>query len=109
MTPLFLTHIPTLKKNNLINEELNEVSNWFKANKLSVNASKTNYMILGTPHMVSRLDELGTNVTLDDTNLERVKHTKFLGMLIDDCLSWKNHIDCVSKTISRNIGVMNKL
>ena len=29
--------------------------------------------------------------------------------LIDDCLSWKNHIDCVSKTISRNIGVMNKL
>ena len=30
-------------------------------------------------------------------------------MLIDDCLTWKNHIDCVSKTISRNIGVMNKL
>ena len=59
--------------------------------------------------MVSKLDELGTNVILDDTNLERVKHTKFLGMLIDDCLSWKNHIDCVSKTISLNIGVMNKL
>ena len=77
--------------------------------KLSVNASKTNYMILGTPHLVSKLDELGTNVNLDNTNLERVKHTKLLGMLIDDCLSWKNHIDCVSKTISRNTGVMNKL
>ena len=42
------------------------------------------------------------------TKLERVKHTKFLGMLIDDCLSWKNHIDGVSKTISRNIAVMDK-
>ena len=30
-------------------------------------------------------------------------------MLIDDCLTWKHHIDCVSKTIARNIGVMNKL
>ena len=32
---------------NRMNEEMKEVSNWFKANKLSVNASKTNYMILG--------------------------------------------------------------
>ena len=60
--------------------------------------------------MVSRLDELDTNAILDDTSLERVKHTKFLGVFtIDNCLSRKNHMDCVSKTISRNIGVMNKL
>ena len=76
----------------------------------SVNASKTNNMILGTPHMVSNIDELDENVILDSTALERVRHTKFLGVLIDDdCLTWKNHIDCVSKTISCNIGVMNKL
>ena len=37
-------------KTNTINDELKEASNWFKANKLSVNASKTNHMILGTPH-----------------------------------------------------------
>ena len=49
------------------------------------------------------------NITLNDTLLERVKFTKFLGVLIDECLTWKNHIDCISKTISRNIGVMNKL
>ena len=48
-------------------------------------------------------------LNIKNINLERVKHVKFLGMLIDDCLSWKHHIDCVSKTISRNIGVMNKL
>ena len=37
----------------VINKELSEISNWFKANKLSVNASKTNYMIMGTPRMTS--------------------------------------------------------
>ena len=65
--------------------------------------------LLCSCHTVSKLDELDTNVNLDNTNLESVKHTRFLGMLIEDCFPWKNHIDCVSKTISQNIGVMNKL
>ena len=48
------------------------------------------------------------NVILDDTILERVKITKFLGVFIDEKLTWKCHIDCISKTLSRNIGIMNK-
>ena len=66
-------------------------------------------MIMGTPHMTSTKTREDLNVLLDNTVLERVKFTKFLGVLIDECLTWKNHIDCISKTISRNIGVMNKL
>ena len=93
-------------KINLVNNELKEVSNWFKANKLSVNASKTNFMILGTPKMSSVKH---IEIILDNTSLERVQKTKFLGVLIDECLTWKSHIDCVSKTLSRNIGIMNKL
>ena len=49
------------------------------------------------------------NVLLENTVLEGVKFTKLLGVLIDECLTWENHIDCIPKTISRNIGVMNKL
>ena len=93
----------------MVNEELQEVNNWFKANKLSINASKTNFMILGTPHMTSTKAREDLNVMLDNSALERVKFTKFLGVLIDESLTWKNHINCTSKTISRNIGVKNKL
>ena len=99
MTPPFFTRILTLRiKSNRINEELKEVSNWSKATKLSVNPSKTNYMILGT----------SCKCDFRQYCIGKSK-SKFLGVLIDDCLTWKNHIDCVSKTISRNIGVMNKL
>ena len=49
---------------NRLHEELKEVSNWFKADKLSVNASKINYMTLRTPRMVSNMDELNVNVIL---------------------------------------------
>ena len=44
-----------------------------------------------------------------DLSLERVNSTKFLGIIIDQTLTWKNHIDAISKTISRNIGMLGKL
>ena len=48
---------------------------WFKANKLSVNESKTNYMLLGTPHMVSSNKKEDFDVILNDTKLTRVSKT----------------------------------
>ena len=45
----------------------------------------------------------------DDTKLEKVNKTKFLGVIIDENVTWKNHIDGITKTISRNIGMINKL
>ena len=47
------------------------------------------------------------NVLLNNTTLDRAKTTKFLGVIIDECLTWKPHIDCISKTVSRNVGVIN--
>ena len=95
-------------KVDLINTELKEVTNWFKTNKLSVNASKTNFMIIGTTHQTSK-PENNIKVILDNVELSRVNKTKFLGVLIDENLTWKDHIDAISKRMSRNIGMINKL
>ena len=57
-------------------------------------------MIMGTPHMTSTKTREDLNALLDKTALEREIFTKFLGVLIDECLTWKNHIDCIPKTIS---------
>ena len=54
-TTLLYSHPDIATKINLINKELSEICNWFKANKLSVNASKTNYMILGTSHTTNKI------------------------------------------------------
>ena len=108
-TTILYSHESIESQISVVNAELKEVSNWFKTNKLSVNASKTHYIILGTSHMTLVKAQQHFNVILDDTVLDRVKYTKFLGVLIDENLTWKCHIDCVSKTLSRNIGIMNKL
>ena len=55
-TTILYSHENIESQISVVNAELKEVSNWFKTNKLSVNGSKTNYMILGTSHMTSVKD-----------------------------------------------------
>ena len=96
-------------KVDLINTELKEVTNWFKTDKLSVNASRTHFMIMGTTHQTYK-PENSIKVILYIVELSHVNKTKFLGVLIDEKLTWKeDHIDAISKTMSRNVGMINKL
>ena len=50
-TTLLFSHPDIASQNDIINIELQEICNWFQANKLSVNATRTNYMVLGTPRV----------------------------------------------------------
>ena len=107
-TTILYSHEDLASKIDVVNNELKEVINSFKANRLSVNAKKTNYMLLGTRQRNLKQDD-NIFIELDNTRSERVFITKFLGVIIDENLTWKNHIDGVTKTISRNIGVINNL
>ena len=127
-TTLLFSHPDIASQIDTVNNELQEICNWFQANKLSVNASKTNYMVLGTKYNTTklidvnhmhttdssydgsgRLEKKKINIKLDGVSLNRVSSTKFLGVIIDENLTWKNHIDAISKTISRNTGMLTKL
>ena len=47
-------------------------------------------------------------VNINEKQLEQLNHTKFLGVHIDEELSWKFHINHVSKKISKMTGIMGK-
>ena len=55
------------------------------------------------------LENLPGEITIDTIALEQVNEIKFLGITLDSKLTWKHHINNISKTISRNIGIINKL
>ena len=70
----------------------------------SINLQKTKFMLFS-----NSLHNLPGDLIIDNAILDKVNTTKFLGLIIDDKLSWKIHIDNVCKTISRSIGTINKL
>ena len=87
-----------------INEELKLVYTWVKVNKLSLNIEKTNFMLF----MPKNFPCLKVSVVFDNHPINEVHHTKFLGVIIDYKLKWKEHIDYISKKIAKGIGVIVK-
>ena len=87
----------------LLNSELIKLTNWFRVNKLSLNVSKSNYMVFGKKSTENVV------VKLNGICLEKVPYTKFLGVFIDYQLNWCTHIQTISRKISKVIGVMFKI
>ena len=89
-----------------LNMELDKVTTWFKANKLSLNHSKANFKVFTSS--TRPLGDLNT-IRIDNIVISRVHSTKFLGVIIDDKLTWSDHITTITKTVSRNTGILAKL
>jgi hypothetical protein len=86
------------------NVEVNKLFDWFCANRLSLNPTKTKFLVLRTTNNPSNTIEQklfinGTSLTQIGSNFCE-KSTKFLGLHIDEFLSWKNHLAQVNKKIS---------
>lgn len=94
---------------NMVNDELRLISTWFKLNKLSLNVKKTNYIIF-TGKNVKRNDFANTSkIKIDNTEIEQVTRTKFLGVIINSHLTWDDHIKTLSNKISKSLGVIYKV
>lgn len=95
----------------LVNSELRKVSKWCIANRLSINLKKTNFMIIKSPKktMTKKVDIKLLNKENSYISIEKKDHVKFLGVFIDDNLSWKYHISSLCSRLSRNAGIFLKL
>ena len=88
-----------------VNEELEKIVVWLAANKLSLNIKKTHFMVFSTKgKKVNR----SISIKISNQELERVGHTKFLGVIIDDKLNWSYHINSIKKKIAKGVGVIYK-
>ena len=86
-----------------IDEILPKISNWFNANQLSLNTSKTHYQVF-----FSKRSEDELMVKINGCKISRQFTVKYLGVYIDENLKWNTHIEKLVCTISRNIGVIGR-
>lgn len=83
--------------------ELCMLKRWFDRNKLSLNLTKTKFMIFSNAKTHSQI-----RLMVDGVEIERVYENKFLGVIIDEKINWKAHIKHVSTKLSKSIAVLNK-
>ena len=92
--------------------ELIKVSDWLDTNKLSLNTSKSNFVIFHPyqhkPDCTIQL-EICNNDFKKSVPLEQKTFVKYPGILIDNNLSWKYHIDYISSKVSKGICMIARL
>ena len=91
-----------------VNCELKEVCNWFRCNKISLNAAKTNLMFIRTSYQINQIDDK-RSIYLDGCKLTRVTEAKFPGITLDSNLTWIPHINAVSKKCSKKLGCFEQI
>ena len=77
---------------------LDKLCIWFAVNKLSLNVLKTSYMLFG--NLNAQFD-----ITINGISISRVRVAKFLGILIDEKLNWKDHIANVKSKLSKSTAL----
>jgi len=106
-TNLFLNGKSISQLIKTLNNELINLVKWLNANKLSLNVDKTHYMIFSSKNKKVQVDE-SLKVTINNVEIERVHITKFLGVLVDDKLNWKQHVSYIKGKVSKAVGILCK-
>ena len=88
---------------DILETELGRVSQWLHVNRLSLNIDKTNYMIITN----KKIDE--KELRISGRIIKRATSVKFLGVTIDDRLSFAGHVRDVTNKISSATGMLNRV
>ena len=91
-----------------LNQDLSNINRWLIANKLTLNMTKTEFMLIGSRQKLNSLSAFPA-LEINGTQLNRVNFTKSLGVLIDENLTWSNHINAITKKISSGIGSIKRI
>ena len=88
-----------------MNTEMKHVVDWLRLNKLSLNLKKTHFVLFRKKQDRVCLSE---DLLVDNVKIDRVDSTKFLGIFIDEHLSFQKHINYIKGKVSRAIGILYK-
>ena len=96
--------IKTIQKQ--INIDLKALCKWLRANKISLNASKTELLLFRHPNKKINFD---LKIKLNGKKLIPSSYVKYLGIYIDCHLNWKYHVNELSAKLSRANGMLAKI
>ena len=101
-TILYVTHKNLRVLKACIEHDLSIITNWFGANSLTLNINKTSLLLFDYRKKQNNVLELNVSGNI----IKSVKSTKFLGVILDNNLSWDNHFDQLRSKINQNYALL---
>ena len=104
-TSIFFSHSNPNYLEDVLNNELLNIDIWLRCNKLSFNIKKTNYVTFSPSQ---RKLNHSFSLYFGGQPLTQSNVTRFIGVYLDEHLTWKYHINFVCKQIAKSIGILSR-
>ena len=88
--------------------DLDNLKQWLDCNRLSLNVLKTKCLFTGTRHKISLLP-CDPYISLYGHSIERVNSYQYLGIQVDEALSWEAHISEVIGKVAKVLAALRRL
>ena len=79
---------------------------WMENNKLVLNLTKTKCMLFGTKQ---KLANASFKIQLHGSDIDRVRNFCYLGVILDEYLSWKEHVSKVCTKVNKRLGLLGRI
>ena len=95
--------------NGIINlrRDLDRVVQWMENSRLVLNHSKTKVMLFGTKQKIGHVADF--SIKIQGNLIERVTEFTYLGVLLDEQLTWKEHTELVCDKVSKRLGLLSRI
>ena len=104
-TVMYFTASNAQEVSSTLTSELAKVNDWLVDNSLFIHQGKTECVLFGTG---SRLATANLSVDIDGKELTRVAEYKYLGVILDESLSWNAHVNYLISKVSKRIGILGR-
>ena len=88
---------------------MEKISQWFKANKLSINIKETKFTLFQKNSFKDEIPLKLPVLMIGNNNIQRKSSMKLLGVLLDEQISWNDHVRTVKNKITKNIGLLHRV
>ena len=102
-TNLFFSHKNLRTLFSKMNAELSKINELFKANELSLNVTKTMYILFLKPFKIDDIPLKLPDLNINNVYIKCVNSMKFLGVILDQHLNWKEHFTLIGNKTSLNV------
>ena len=108
-TVLYISHMKVENAITLIQSDLNNLYTWCNRNKLTINCKKTKYCLYGRSSSLKKSKMLDIQLSLNTNILEIVYSYKYLGLILDEHLTYNKHIKEMNQLVSHKLYLLSKV
>ena len=106
-TVLFISDKSLHNIKSYMSSDLEKLNNWLKLNHLTLSISKSKFMIIGSSQRLNKIDSISFKV--NNMDLDKVSSFKYLGIVINNRLTWQDLVDQMFSKINRKLGLLKRI